>query len=595
MPQTRFGRSNTVVLVALIIFAMNVTKAYAQNIPDPTQPTGWSDSYSVNGQCYCDTNFDHGLSSVTVETNDGRQTVPEICAAIRSTFGNGPQQGRLYFNTVQCGHGPVNNAADETACPGIPRASGNFTGSRCSETGATWNLDQLFLADSSPTETSSPIEAPPIELPSMEASETEQTPVPVEAPDSEIPVLVFDICASSASDPDGDGFGFENNQSCIVDSDAGTDPTDPAGQTPAVPAPAAASTPEFAICSSSDSDPDGDGFGFENNQSCIVASDAGTDPSAPAEQTPAEPTPENSAPAAPPAETVEEPAPDVAQQPQEPDPSLDSCGTTTPNTSFNRATDLIVLHFDFGRDPDDGHAAVADRVLLDQFGIQNYWVVSGTNSRWQNNFIDASDTLMDSLFGQGGWQKANILNDNTWMQAMAASAQRWSETLSNGGDLWIAEGGPADFTSAVLRSMESTVRSCSWEDRIHVIQHSATNETNTGRLLNDQRTDDLDYVRANTDYRKIDDGNAPNGTADLHANNATTAQNSTFIDLALSGASRVEWQAGFQFLGPGTDSNAPVGNSGGKLDFSDTVELLYILGVPTSQVSDWNDFAREYF
>ena len=280
MPQTRFGRSNTVVLVALIIFAMNVTKAYAQNIPDPTQPTGWSDSYSVNGQCYCDTNFDHGLSSVTVETNDGRQTVPEICAAIRSTFGNGPQQGRLYFNTVQCGHGPVNNAADETACPGIPRASGNFTGSRCSETGATWNLDQLFLADSSPTETSSPMEAPPIELPSMEAPETEQTPVPVEAPDSEIPVLVFDICASSASDPDGDGFGFENNQSCIVDSDAGTDPTDPAGQTPAVPATAPANTPEFAICSSSDSDPDGDGFGFENNQSCIMDDDAGANPTA---------------------------------------------------------------------------------------------------------------------------------------------------------------------------------------------------------------------------------------------------------------------------------------------------------------------------
>ena len=452
--------------------------------------------------------------------------------------------------------------------------------------------------------------------PTDPAGQTPAEPAPaVPTPEVSAPAATpeFAICSSSDSDPDGDGFGFENNQSCIVDSDAGTDPTDPAGQTPADPTPAEqtpevsapATTPEFAICSSSDSDPDGDGFGFENNQSCIVDSDAGTDPSAPAEQTPeeqtpteptpAEPTPENTAPAAPPTETVEEPAPDATQQPQEPDLPLDSCGTTTPNTSFNRATDLIVLHFDFGRDPDDGHAAVADRVLLDQFAIQNFWVVSGTNSRWQNNFIDASDTLMDSLFGQGGWQKANILNDTTWMQAMAASAQRWSETLSNGGDLWIAEGGPADFTSAVLRSIESTVRSCSWEDRIHVIQHSATNETNTGRLLNDQRTDDLDYVRANTDYRKIDDGNAPNGTADLHANNATTAQNSTFIDLALSGASRVEWQAGFQFLGPGTDSNAPVGNSGGKLDFSDTVELLYILGVPTSQVSDWNDFAREYF
>ena len=406
----------------------------------------------------------------------------------------------------------------------------------------------------------------------------------------------FAICSSSASDPDGDGFGFENNESCIVDTDAGTDPTVPSVQTLAGPTPeisVPAGTPGFAICSSIDSDPDGDGFGFENNLTCIVDTDAGVDPATPLIQTPAEPTPDVSA--AQTTEAGEESAPDALQQPQQSDLPIDSCAATTPNTSFNRTTDLIVLHFDFGRDPDDGHAAVADRVLLDHFAIQNYWVVSGTNSRWQNNFIDTSDTLMDSLFGQGGWQKANILNDNTWMQAIAASALRWSETLSNGGDLWIAEGGPADFTSAVLRSIESTVRDCNWEARIHVIQHSATNETNTGRLLDDQRTDDLAYVRANTDYHKIDDGNAPNGTADLHANNATTAQNSAFIDLALSGASRVEWQAGFQFLGPGTDSNAPVGNSGGKLDFSDTVELLHILQVPTTQVSDWNDFAREYF
>ena len=581
-----------VALIVLIATITNFTVAFAQNIPDPTRPTGWSDSYSVNGQCYCDTNFDHGLSSVTVLTNNGRKTVPEVCATIRSTFGNGPQQGRLYFNTVQCGHGPVNNAADETVCPGIPRASGNFTGNRCFETGATWNLDQLYPGDSSPSETSSSTQAPAIEAPSIETIGSDQGPDAFEVPESEIPVLVFDICASSASDPDGDGFGFENNESCIVDTDAGTDPTVPSVQTLAGPTPeisVPAGTPGFAICSSIDSDPDGDGFGFENNLTCIVDTDAGVDPATPLIQTPAEPTPDVSA--AQTTEAGEESAPDALQQPQQSDLPIDSCAATTPNTSFNRTTDLIVLHFDFGRDPDDGHAAVADRVLLDHFAIQNYWVVSGTNSRWQNNFIDTSDTLTDSLFGQGGWQKANILNDNTWMQAIAASALRWSETLSNGGDLWIAEGGPADFTSAVLRSIESTVRDCNWEARIHVIQHSATNETNTGRLLDDQRTDDLAYVRANTDYHKIDDGNAPNGTADLHANNATTAQNSAFIDLALSGASRVEWQAGFQFLGPGTDSNAPVGNSGGKLDFSDTVELLHILQVPTTQVSDWNDFA----
>ena len=49
-------------------------------------------------------------------------------------------------------------------------------------------------------------------------------------------------CASSASDPDGDGFGWENEKSCIV----------------------------VTHCKSTNSDPDGDGFGWENQRSCIV-------------------------------------------------------------------------------------------------------------------------------------------------------------------------------------------------------------------------------------------------------------------------------------------------------------------------------------
>lgn len=53
-------------------------------------------------------------------------------------------------------------------------------------------------------------------------------------------------CASAASDPDGDGWGWENNQSCKV-----------------VP-----------NCASAASDPDGDGWGWENNQSCKVVASA---------------------------------------------------------------------------------------------------------------------------------------------------------------------------------------------------------------------------------------------------------------------------------------------------------------------------------
>lgn len=51
-------------------------------------------------------------------------------------------------------------------------------------------------------------------------------------------------CSSAASDPDGDGWGWENNQSCKV-------------------------APK---CANASSDPDGDGWGWENGQSCMVVS-----------------------------------------------------------------------------------------------------------------------------------------------------------------------------------------------------------------------------------------------------------------------------------------------------------------------------------
>jgi len=69
----------------------------------------------------------------------------------------------------------------------------------------------------------------------------------------------FPICASSATDPDGDGFGFENNRSCIVDGSSAS--TSTGGGT---------TNNRFPVCASSATDPDGDGFGFENNQSCVV-------------------------------------------------------------------------------------------------------------------------------------------------------------------------------------------------------------------------------------------------------------------------------------------------------------------------------------
>ena len=68
--------------------------------------------------------------------------------------------------------------------------------------------------------------------------------------------LAYPTCTSAASDPDGDGWGWENNQSCQVSASSTTTPT----------------------CTSASSDPDGDGWGWENNASCKVSSSGTTTP-----------------------------------------------------------------------------------------------------------------------------------------------------------------------------------------------------------------------------------------------------------------------------------------------------------------------------
>ncbi len=111
------------------------------------------------------------------------------------------------------------------------------------------------------------------------------------------------FCQSADSDSDGDGFGWENNQSCVVPVDSGDlapgaapfHPTcssadsDPDGDgfgwennatcevNGSTASDNAGNNQTTAICQSSDSDPDGDGFGWENNASCVVSTDLGTD------------------------------------------------------------------------------------------------------------------------------------------------------------------------------------------------------------------------------------------------------------------------------------------------------------------------------
>ena len=270
-PNTKLDFSDTVELLHILGIGRNRIATVDQfaaefldqaPIVEPSSPTPWSDSYSVGGQCYCDTNFDHGLNSVSVDTRDGRKTVREVCAAITSNFGNGSFQNRVYYNTVQCGHGPANNAPDEAVCPGIPRGNNDYTGSRCQQTGSTWNLDLLFAAPAP-----EPVPAP------APAPAPAPTPAPAQATD---PVTGFPECSSTALDHDGDGYGWENNQTCVVSANTASAPA----ATPAATVAPVNNPLNFPVCSSAAFDDNGDGFGWENNQTCIVSANSASAPAA---------------------------------------------------------------------------------------------------------------------------------------------------------------------------------------------------------------------------------------------------------------------------------------------------------------------------
>ncbi|OKI19884.1 cellulase family glycosylhydrolase [Streptomyces sp. CB03911] len=70
----------------------------------------------------------------------------------------------------------------------------------------------------------------------------------------------YPYCAGGSSDPDGDGWGWENSRSCVVRGSAAD-----------TPSPSATTAPNgYPYCAGGSSDPDGDGWGWENSRSCVV-------------------------------------------------------------------------------------------------------------------------------------------------------------------------------------------------------------------------------------------------------------------------------------------------------------------------------------
>ncbi len=235
------------------------------------------------------------------------------------------------------------------------------------------------------------------------------------------------------------------------------------------------------------------------------------------------------------------------------------------HAGFDRGRDLVALHYDHAPDRDDAHAAVAGLMVSQSMDLQVI-VVGGAYGRWNADRYDAaSEAVMDATWG-AAWLNAHTGRD----AAFAASVERWLQTLNSGADVWVAEGGQSDLTASIVRQIQQALPGVDTNSRIHVVQHSDWNEVHADQS-------DLGYVRSNTDYMRIEDGNFANATADLNQ------QSQTFVDAVLASQYATAWRAAFTYLSPGS-----------KLDFSDAVELLHIVGVGPDQVRTPDDFAARF-
>lgn len=271
----------------------------------------------------------------------------------------------------------------------------------------------------------------------------------------------------------------------------------------------------------------------------------------PTEPTPTEPTP-----------TPTEPPP------SEPTPTPTQ-PTPTPASAIGKVdvNDLVALHYDNCPDRDDGHALAAGKAVVVRTGLSNVLVVNGTcGDGIRGSYQRSSEEVVRAVWGN---QWLDYFNDE--QATIQTATQRWTDVLSNGGDVWVAEGGPSDFTAKVLRNIANQFPSLNLK-KVHVIQHSSGNAFNEAQTSRSN----IELIKRVADYRAIPNGNGGgNGSAGLRNNS------SFFVATARQSRFSSEWNAAFSYLNPNE-----------RLDFSDTVELLYMINDTSTQTVD--DFARTY-
>jgi len=256
--------------------------------------------------------------------------------------------------------------------------------------------------------------------------------------------------------------------------------------------------------------------------------------------------------------------------------------------NFDKSRDLFLAFFDNRPDADDIHSQAGVATLLQdsRFDGVNFYSVLGTYGRQNSVFLNSS-TVMNLCFGSANWTNAHPKDGPNWTASLDRVQNRVQGTLNAGGDVWIMEAGQSDFTADLVRRLNSSSPNINTQDRIHVVQHSDFNENQT-------TPQDFSFVRANTDYIRIPDGNGiDNGSPQFNTRNGSrwsTAESIPGVGSCWTEARRVANAE--NFAGPGRFVNPSI--AAGGFDFSDVSEATWIFGFNSLRNHDnfFNEFPQ---
>ncbi|MEJ2595584.1 MAG: hypothetical protein P8100_10785 [bacterium] len=249
-------------------------------------------------------------------------------------------------------------------------------------------------------------------------------------------------------------------------------------------------------------------------------------------------------------------------------------------TSFDLNKDLLLAHYDFKTDVDDLHSVAAFGTLISnsKFSEMNYHAVAGAYGIQTGLYVHPNE-LCHLTFGNN-WSDAHKDVDKALLEVKEIALQ----ILAEEGDIWIAEGGQSDFSAALVKEIQAEKPALNTKERIHIVQHADWNEevTSYGSLI---------FVKNNTDYKKIPDGNAMgNGTPGFRSDQMINLEEFiqaphllTIWQLAMELANKNNGKEG-RYLNESIRS--------GGLDFSDFSEICWILGL--HDIKNAEEFFMKY-